>query len=128
MQQNWQKNRLKPLYDKLQLLNINGIYKLEVAKFMAKVSLNILPVFSSDQTTIFRTLSSIHTYPTRSALSNKFYMQRTFLAKSNQSLKVSGVNIWNKLPKQLRDKVLTSSFKTSSKILKTYFLQSCLCD
>ena len=29
------KTRLKPLYKQLQVLNIHGIYKLEVAKFMA---------------------------------------------------------------------------------------------
>ena len=38
------KTRLKPLYEQLQVLNIHGIYKLDVAKFMAKVNLNKLPV------------------------------------------------------------------------------------
>ena len=44
MQQIWYK-RLKPLYEQLQVLNIDKIYKLKVAKFMAKVNLNKLPVF-----------------------------------------------------------------------------------
>ena len=56
------KTRLKPLYEQLQVLNIDEIYELKVAKFMAKVNLNILPVFCGNQLTIFRTLFSIHTY------------------------------------------------------------------
>ena len=56
---------------------------LEVAKFIAKVSLNKLLVFCSDQLTIFRTLSSIHTYSTQSA----FYVQRKSLINTNQPLK-----------------------------------------
>ena len=76
MHQIWCKTRLKPLYEQLQVLNIPRIYKLEVAKFMAKVNLNKLPVFCGNQLTIFRTLSSIHTYLTRSAFSKNFYVQR----------------------------------------------------
>jgi len=38
------KVRLKLLFNNLQVLNINGIYKLEIAKVMAKISLNSLPV------------------------------------------------------------------------------------
>ena len=43
------KTRLKPLYEQLQVLNIHETYKLEVAKFMAKVNLNKLPVFCGNQ-------------------------------------------------------------------------------
>ena len=57
-------SRLKPFNEQLQVLNIDEIYKLEVAKFMAKVNLNKLPVFCSNQSTIFRTLFSIQTYST----------------------------------------------------------------
>ena len=121
------KTTLKPLYKQLQVLNIDEIYKLEVAKFMAKVNLNKLPVFCCNRSTIFRTLSSIHTYSTRSVSSKSFYVQRTSLVKSNQSLKFSGVKIWNSLPRHIRDKALTFSDKTSSKILQLFFLKSRIC-
>ena len=85
---------------------------------MAKVNLNKLPAFCSNQSTIFRTLSSIHTYSTQSVSSQNFYVQRTSLVKTNQSLKISGVKIWKSLPGHIRDKGLTSSDKTSLKILK----------
>ena len=103
------------------------LYKLEVAKFMAKVNLSKLSVFCSNQSTIFRTLSSICTDSIWSASSKSFYVQRTSLVKTNQLLKISGVKIWNSLPGHIRDKVLTSSDKTSSKILKLYFLKSRTC-
>ena len=56
------KIRLKSSYEQLQVLNIDEIYKLKVAKFMAKVNLNKVPVFCSNQITSFRTLFSLHMY------------------------------------------------------------------
>ena len=91
---------------------------------MAKVNLDKLPVFCGNQLTIFRTLSFIHTYLTRSASSKNLYVQRTLLVKINQSLKIFGVKIWNSLPRYIRDKVFTSSDKRSSEILKFYFFKS----
>ena len=114
------KTRLKPLYVQLQVLNIDEVYKLKVAKFMAKVSLNKLPVFCGNQLTIFRTLPSIHTYSTQIASSTNFYVQKTLLIKTNQSLKISGVKIWNSFPRHITDKVLTFRDKTSSKIIKNF--------
>ena len=81
MQQIWSKTRLKPLYEQLQDLNIDEIYKLEAAKFTAKVNLNKLPVFCSNQITNLRTLSSFCAYSTRSA-SKKIHEQRTSLVKT----------------------------------------------
>ena len=52
---------------------------------------------------------------------------RTSLVKTNQSLKLSGVKIWNSLPRHIRDKVSTFRDKTSSKTLKLYFLKSRTC-
>ena len=89
---------------------------------MAKVNLDKLPLIFGNQITIFRTLSSIHTYLTRSASSKNFYVRITSLVKTNQSLEISGVKIWNSLARHTRDKD-----KTSSKILKLYFLRSHAC-
>ena len=58
------KTKLKPYYDRLQVLNIDGIYKLEGAKFMPKGKLRKLFVFFGNQLGIFRSLFSIHTYST----------------------------------------------------------------
>ena len=64
------KTRLKPLYDELQILKINGIYKLEIAKFIATVSSN--NTLSEDFLRSFTALTSVHKYSTRSDLANKF--------------------------------------------------------
>ena len=70
------KTRLKPLYEQLLVLNIDEIYKLEVAKFMAKVNLNKLPVFCSNQSTIFKTFL----YPY--VLDPKCFIQKFLCAKN----------------------------------------------
>ena len=75
-----------------------------VVVWYKKVNANKLPVFCGNQLTIFRTLPSIHMYSTRRASSKNFYVQRTSLAKTNQSLKISGVKIWNSLPRHIKDK------------------------
>ena len=41
----------------------------------------------------FTKASSVHSYPTRAASSEKYYVQQTNLAKTQQSMKTSGVNI-----------------------------------
>ena len=89
----YQRTKLKPLYEKLQALNIKRIYNLEVAKFMVKVHLNKLPNLSNEYLIDFKRSLSIHSYSTQNAVSSNFYVQRTTLAKTNQSLRVSGVKI-----------------------------------
>ena len=92
------KTSLKPLFKKLKLLKLDEIYSLEVAKFMAKIHFNKLLEFCGDCLKNFMKLSSIHTYSTRSALSNNYHVPQTNYCKTDQSLKVSGAKIWNNLP------------------------------
>ena len=87
------RTRLKLLDDKLHLLNINGIYKPELAKFIVKVYLNKLPTLCSKYLSSLKKWSSIHSYSTRNVSSNKYYVQRTIFFKTNQSLRVSGFKI-----------------------------------
>ena len=76
------KTRLKPLYEQLQVLNIDEIYKLNVAKFMAKVNLNKLPVFCSNQSTILELCPlSICTRP-------KVFHPKVFICKEHHWLKL----------------------------------------
>ena len=116
------KTRLQTLYDQLQVLNIDGIYKLEVSKFMAKAYRNDLPMLYNNHSFNFQLLSSIHSYSTRSSNANKFFVQRTRYAKTNQSLNVSGIKIWNDLPEDIKNRVSNASYKTLSKLLKNHFL------
>ena len=118
----YHRTKLKPLYEKLQALNVKGIYSLEVAKFMVKVHLNKLPKLSNEYLIDLKKCSSIHSYSTRNAVSSNLYVQRTSLAKTNQSLRVSGVKIWNALPEHIKEKTLTSSGNVFSKVSKKYLL------
>ena len=76
---------MKPLYDELQILNINGIYKLAIAKFKAKISSKTL---SEDFSRNSTALTSVHKYSIRSALSSKYFMwKEPLLSKLTDSLK-----------------------------------------
>ena len=90
---------------------------------MAKIHLNQLPKFCGDCLKNFMKLSSVHTYNTRSALFNNYYVPQTNYCKTDQSLKVSGVKTWNNLPISLRNKFKISSFNIVVKLLKQHFLE-----
>ena len=65
-----EENRLKPMYDKLELFRIDGICNLETAKFMAKLPAKKLPDSICKG---FSKVFSIHFYPTRSAPSSQYH-------------------------------------------------------
>ena len=115
------KLKLLPLYHKLQILKIEGIYKLQTAKFMANVHANNFP--ETDNNFLkFRKVSSVHSYPTRHALSDNYHPQRFSFAKSKQSVKTMGVKIWNILPKLIKEKVSCQyQFEKFIQTIKTTF-------
>ena len=116
------KVRLQPLFQKLNFLRLNKIFKFEIAKFMVKFHSNKLPQFCEEYLKSFVKVSSVHTHYTRSSFSNEYYVPRTFYHKTDQSLRVIGAKIWNDLPKCLRNKLITTSINHSSKLLKQHFL------
>ena len=89
---------------------------------MVKVYLNKLSISCSECLVSFKKLSAIHSYFTRNVSSNKFYVQRTTFFKPNQSLGFSGVKNLNELPESIMNKILTTSHKVSSRLLKNYYL------
>ena len=116
------KVRLQPLFQKLNFLRLNKIFKFEIAKFMVKFHSNKLPQFCEEYLKSFVKVSSVHTHYTRSSSSNEYYVPRTFYHKTDQFLRVIGAKIWNDLPKCLRNKLITTSINHSSKLLKQHFL------
>ena len=84
------KMRLKPLFQQLNFLKVDSISKMEVAKFMGKMHNNqILEVFLPS----FRKISATHSYTTRNAVSDKFYIPKTLHVKSNQLIRLTGPKI-----------------------------------
>jgi len=51
-------------------------------------------------------------------------VQRTSYAKTKQSFKVSGVEIWSDLPKNISENAMILSNKNFSKLLKKHFYNS----
>ena len=71
---------------------------------MAKVYKYDLPIIFNNYFFNFCSLPAIHSYSTRSASSNKFFVQRTRCAKTSQFLNVCGIKIWNEYLKVSRTK------------------------
>ena len=117
------KTKLKPLYEKFKFLNVEGVFKLETAKFMMKLNTNKLPdIFTKN----FAKVASVHSHFTRSSSSNDYYVPRSFFVKTNQSIRITGAKIWNNLPSEIKDKVGSVSYRLMSKQLKEHLLQQTL--
>ena len=105
--------KLKPLFEKLNLFNINAIHKLEVGKFMAKLlNKQLRDYFSS----LFSLTSSFHSLFTRSVANTNFFLSGTNLNKTDRSVEIVGPKIWNNLPHTIKEKLKKSkSFKSKLK-------------
>ena len=61
------------LYQNLNLLKLNDIYKLELPKFMHKLYNNNLPIVFQNR---FAKIEKIHTYATRGANKSNYFLSR----------------------------------------------------
>ena len=101
-QVNTRKVRLLPLYNKLNQLKLNSVYQLKVIKFMVKVKFKELP---EAFTNYFHLSSNVHSYNTRHAKSESYYIPRFNKVKSQRSITVTGSKLWNKLPQEIKNKL-----------------------
>ena len=93
------------------------MFKMEVAKFMGKMYNNQIPkVFLPS----FRKISATHSYTTRNAVSDKFYIPKTLHVKTDQSIRVTGSKIWNTLPRIVMEKF--NNVPLFKKLIKSHFL------
>jgi len=88
----------KSLFLKLQILKLNEIYELEMAKLMHKIY-NKSTNFSRINAQKFTILDEIHPYNTRRMQQNNFYIPRVQTIQAQKSLLFSGPKIWNLIPK-----------------------------
>ena len=91
------KARLKPLVQQPNFLKVDSIFKMEVAKLMGKMHNNQIPKIFLP---LFRKISVTHSYITRNAVSDKFYIPKTLQVKNNQSIQVTEPKIWNALSRK----------------------------
>ena len=94
------KTKISPLYDKVNLLRLDDIYKLEVLKFMFSFKKKILPNCFKDYFTI---PSEIHEYPTRFACDDNWAVNfHCTKSTSQRSIKFTGCKLWNDLPSEFK--------------------------
>ena len=87
----------------MNLLNISAIYELEVSKFMAKLQNKQLSDYFNS---LFSLTSSFYSNSTRRVDNEKIFLNRSYLIKTEQSIKIAGPKIWNNLYLKLSKKNL----------------------
>ena len=111
--------KLAPIYNKFSILKLDKVFTLEVSKIMYLAKQNTLP---SCLQSLFAQTFEIHTYETRQAKRNSFYVTRFNKSVTKRSISYTGVKTWNNLPEDIQNLVHNSN-TTFSKILKLYFLE-----
>ena len=116
-----------PLFLKLEILKVQDIFKLNIAKFIYKCLNKNIPINFHKWFTL---TTQIHNYNTRS----KFIGNDTLINTKNifiqtartshyglKKIKVQGAKIWNKLPPNIR---INTSFGLFNKELKRHLLEN----
>ena len=106
----------QPLFQKLQLLTVFDICKLQTASFMYMYTHKLLPSVFDD---MFKYTRDIHLYNTRQT--GNLYLPLLRYVTSQRSVKYQGVHVWNSVPEEMRLCPSLASFKRRYKI---YLLNS----
>ena len=88
-----------PLFLRAQTLPIHFLYYKLLAETMHDVSNDVIPSQLKD---LFIPTVKIHSYNTRSSVSNNFYIKKSNLEVKRKSFSVIGAKLWNEIPTKLR--------------------------
>ena len=109
------RSNAEKLYAQFKILNLNDIYKLQLAKLMHKYKHDCLPsIFNY----LFTKLDNIHSYNTRQKTSQEYIVPRKRLATAQKPLAYIGVKIWESLYQNLK----VQPFYIFKKTCKLHFL------
>ena len=103
-----------PLFNKLQILNLDQIYKFRIGLLMFK---NRTGKINMPQQ--LHTISEIHNYNTRS--SNNYYIPKVRLDVTQKSYSYCGPMVWNNIPLDIRSVLNEATFKQK---LRKYLMDS----
>ena len=103
------------LYQNLNLLKLNDIYKLDLAKIMHKLYNNNLPIVFQNQ---FAKIEKTHTYVTRGANKSNYFLSRVNKTVGQNKLEYREVKLWNQISEKLKYK----SFNLFKKLHKEFML------
>ena len=92
------KQKLAPLYHKLEILPIRQLYKIKIAKFMHKLSTSSLPQPLLDQ---FSMANLRHSYSTRNQFNYSLSCDSS--SKLQTSFIFNAIKIWNSIPILIRN-------------------------
>ena len=107
-----------PLFQKLNILNLDNIYTLNVMLFMFKYFHCMIPIFEE----MFLTNQEIHGHFTRQ--SNYYHSPSWHLEIKRRSIRVQGVRLWNSLANKINHNCSIQTFKYH---IKKYLI-SCYSD
>ena len=89
----------KPLFLQLQVLNLEDIFFVEVAKYMQFLSSN-QDKFS--QQSLYSQVSSLHDHNTRYSSKSNYYKKPTNLKIDRRTMHILGPKIWAQVPYELK--------------------------
>ena len=102
----------RPLFQRLDILNIFEIVKLQLSELAYKHNTNQLPeVFYY----YFRDNSTIHSYETRSKTNKSLFLPRVNLNYGQFGVKYSAIKTWNETPNEIRAGKSTKVFRKKYK-------------
>lgn len=107
------KHSAKPLLKKLQILNLENMCKLEVGKIMFGCHHGHIP---SKLVKLFTKSNKIHSYNTRQASNDGFFIPKTSSQYGKKTIKFRGSKLWNCIPQQIKQAPSISNFKKKFKI------------
>ena len=112
---------LNPLYEILEILNVEQIYTLEIAKLMYKNVNNLMPVRIANYFECRNSSTSISTRRTRSQRIAPIFLFNT--AVGTRSIQNKGDEIWKNVPMEIKSTPWLNSFKRmfKSHLLLTNF-------
>ena len=90
---------------KMNLLDVNDIFILEMGKFMHNLHYNQLPQVFQE---LFKINQTVYTIPTRNK--DNFYLQFFSKNVAQQSIAYSGIKLWNALPNEIKTIQTLSTF------------------
>ena len=97
----------KTLFKSVNILQLNDIFQLELAKFMHRASSDDLP---QNLNHMFTCISSVHRYPTSSSRKRVFVKPLTNKAIYRNWISSTGISLWEKIDPALK-KMSYLSFK-----------------
>lgn len=98
-----------PLFYRLNILKVSDLHLYQTAICMFKYTQNSLPLFHD----VFIPNSHVHSYPTRNCTDFHLHNPKTLLA--HKSIRYHGPDIWNALPRHIKQCTSLYSFKATLK-------------